>query len=1010
MRSDLGGNPGVDWRRAARRSGKACARSGLLLAVLTVAMLVGPAVPQYEPSYEMRDEPLLATTITDLDIEMRARYVHQWTTDDGTLALLLNGGFRLDMGHRRLTANNAVVWIAPRHAEGDGRKYYDLTVYLSEEAEVCEPGGTVTVDNVLLVRGLRTTGKIIKYQDAHLSGSMEDSPLYQQALQVVTGTAETEPERQGMGVVRSEDFRRAKTQRAPRRIRYRLPQLEAARTPTGEQVFVSTGRVYVAQDGGPDAAALEIRADSAVVFPAPDAAASFLGRGVESESGVEAGPDEETDDDSHPPAAPAVPKEQPAQAPGLLGLDGAAGPGRVRAVYLEGDVVLSLGTRFVRANRLYYDFERERALILDAVFRADVPTRGIPLYIRAAEIRQLSAREFAANHALVTTSEFYTPSYHVGAERVVLRDATARDTQGRATSPIAGTYELTDATLNVGGVPLLWWPRAAGSLQESETLVRRLRTGYSGDFGVEAETSWYLFNLLGVQPPEGYDATFRMDYFSKRGPATGVDLDYERESHYGLFRSYYVHDDGEDNLGPLRRDEEAPTTSERGRVLWRHRHYLPNDWEATLEVSWLSDPNFLEEYQKSEFEEGKEQETLIYLKRARGVEAISLLANWRLLDFVTQTEHLPDLWYRRIGDTFLSPVVLYSEGHLGAVRYRPDDRRFFDRRRFNNDGYSDVTARTGLREEAELPLKLGPVSLVPFASFRGTYWDGQPLDDGGLWRSVGVYGLRGSTPFSRVYDEIESELLDIHRIRHIIQPDFAAWWGHSTARSEELTPFDYGVETIDGFYGMTAGVRQTWQTKRGPQDDRRTVDLLTVNVELGLFGDTDGRRDISNGYADPLRPENSRTRNYVAGDVVYRLSDTTSLLYDFNFDLNDRSFDRQNVSLAVERSPRLAYVFGSRYAGDIDMNLIGGGWNYRLNEKHITAVRGWYDVDSGDLGEISFAYIRKLPRWYVGLNFEYRNFEDDFVVSISLWPEGIPEWTLGSRRFTGLATSTGIRP
>jgi hypothetical protein len=38
------------------------------------------------------------------------------------------------------------------------------------------------------------------------------------------------------------------------------------------------------------------------------------------------------------------------------------------------------------------------------------------------------------------------------------------------------------------------------------------------------------------------------------------------------------------------------------------------------------------------------------------------------------------------------------------------------------------------------------------------------------------------------------------------------------------------------------------------------------------------------------------------------------------------------------------------------------------------------------------------------------NIEEDFNVGISVWPEGAPEATLGSRRFTGLSKSTGIRP
>ena len=149
---------GARWRAVPG----ACLRQTLTV-LITLAALVTPAMPQYN----LDDEPLLSSTISDLDIELRGRYVRQWEQDDGTPVLIFNGGFRLDMGHRRMSASNAVVWINPAQSETNGRRYHELTVYLAENAEIAEPGGTVTLDNVLLVRGLRTFGQIIKYQDAH---------------------------------------------------------------------------------------------------------------------------------------------------------------------------------------------------------------------------------------------------------------------------------------------------------------------------------------------------------------------------------------------------------------------------------------------------------------------------------------------------------------------------------------------------------------------------------------------------------------------------------------------------------------------------------------------------------------------------------------------------------------------------------------------------------------------------------------------------------------------------
>lgn len=987
---------------ANRRFRTRLAAGGLLVAL---ALCCGLS-PQVQYALDLEEYPLLPDAVSNQDIEMRARYVRQWREDDGTLVLMFTGGFQLEMGRRKLAANDAVVWINPQRT-ADGRKCYELTVYLSESAEIQEVAGTIIGDSALLVSNLKTAGKIIKRHDAHSPEVMLESDLYQRALAARRQAAERttypeEPERPGIQVTRP-----GAAERPPRTetsIYYSLANVEAATTSDGDTVQVATGGVYFSRSGGPDAPTLEIIADNAVVFPAENVIESLLRLGAPAQATEEISEEQEPASGSAPPVdGPPRPPPEPGESPAGRALNLT---GKIRAVYLEGDVMLSLGERFIRASRLYYDFERDQALILDAVFRAELPERGIPLYVRADEIRQLSRKEFSARNARVSTSEFHTPHYHVGVEKIVIRDATPRNAAGAPAGDVRGTYELRNATLKVGNVPVGWWPFSRGDYQTSETLLRRFRSGYSDNNGVEIETSWYLFNLLGIPKPQGFDSTFRMDYYSRRGPGVGINADYEKETYFGFAKTYFLQDDGEDNFGPLR--DNTPDTNQRGRVLWRHRHYLPNDWELTSEIAYVSDPGFLEEFEKAEWFEGKEQETALYLKRARGTEAVSVLANWRLLDFVTQTEHLPDLTYRRIGDTWLDPLVLYHESRIGAVRYRPDDRHFLDKYRFNNLGGTDVTLRGDVREEAEFPIKLPGLNIVPFATGRGSYWDGQPLDDGALGRGLGVFGLRGGSYLARVYDGVHSDLFDIQRIRHIVQPHFVAWWSAANVRSEKITPFDEGIETVDDFYGFAAGVRQTWQTKRGYGENVRTVDLLTFNLETGFFGDR--QNEPSNGYANPIRPEDSRTRNYIAGDLIYRLSDTTSFLYDFNLDVNEWSFDRHNVSLAVERLPRLAYILGWRHAGDVDLDYIGGGFNYRLNEKHTAAFRMWHDLDRGRISEINVTYIRKLPRWYFAVNFELDNTFDDFTVSISMWPEGIPEWTLGSRRFSGLGASTGIKP
>ena len=710
-------------------------RPKLHVMIALVAVLLGgalgaprPAAAQIEP-----EEPLLPVEISARYVEMRWRYVRQWK-EDGTWILMFTGGFRLDMGQRHLSAHSGVVWITAA-VDGEGRRYSVFTVYLSENACVREFGGTTIEDNVLLVSNLRTYGKIIKYSDVHSPESGVQSPLYAQALRDRRRIWRAEQCRRCGARWVAEVARRGRDRRpeevpSPRRRRdvpYKCPSLSRhlPRRVGGVGDRPAQQRVYFSRPA--TASPAGNLAINAVMLSAEDFAGGFERERASRKSKLSNGARASGTNGLRQRAG--EPAGGPAPEQGLLPTKAI---GRnIRAVYLEGDVLLTLGTSFVRACRLYYDFERDRAIILDATFRAELPDRNIPLYVRADEIRQLSARQFAATNAKVTTSEFHTPHYHVGAEQIVLTDTTHRDAEGRAVGNTKGQYDIRDATFNVGGVPLLWWPRVKGTFEESETSLKRIRAGYDDDFGAVLETEWYLFNLLGIPEPEGFDTTARLDYYSDRGPGTGVNVDYERPTNYGLFRGYYIHDDGRDNLGPLRRAEEEPSTHERGRVLWRHRHYLPDDWELTLEAAYFSDKNFLEEYETDEFFEGKQEETAFYLKRARGNEAVTLLSNWRMLESYTATEHRPDVTYRRLGDTFLDPLVMYHESRFGMVTYRPaelswDNLQFqlynerfapgpiFDR----NYRVTDSTARGDVRQEFELPLKLGAYNFVPFATLR----------------------------------------------------------------------------------------------------------------------------------------------------------------------------------------------------------------------------------------------------------------------------------------------------
>lgn len=947
------------------------------------------------------ETPLLPAGLSRTAPELFGRYAHLWTLGDGARVIQYYGEFAMHTGERRLQSQDAVIWMQP--AEWEGIKYYHYAVFLSHHAYVRDTGGTVTSGPTLFVT-LNATQPAAVEADISTYEPAETTELYREA-EKIRRAIEIRGE-EGLAVRDLQILDPQMSLRAPRAAASETVRHQAEEEMIDERrgLITAKGNVYLSRGLIDSDTFLEIRADAAVLF-----LSNYAGSAT-----VEEEESPSTTKPSLDPDSPFPVEEAPDEGAAGSGTTGLMGSGRrdlgvsVTGAYLTGDVIMSQGDRHIRASEIYYDFQFNRALILDAVMWAMAPERNLPLYVRADRVRQLSSTEYYAEHARVSTSEFYTPHVHLGAERVYLTDSSQRAQPGDLADTIAGTYRMYDTTLNVEGVPILYWPYGAGDFRQSESAIRSVRMGYSDDFGATFETKWYLYSLLGVEEPQGVNALLRTDYYSDRGPGFGPEIEYEQENRYGFLRGYYINDHGEDNLGDYR-DGNVPHDN-RGYVTWRHREFLPDDWELTLETSYISDPNFLEEYFRSIFEEDKAQETLLYVKKQKNNWAFTTLAQWRINDFLTQTEHLPDAAFHLIGEPLGEFASLYSQTNLGAVRYRADNRRLVDYDRFwDNTESTDVTFRANQRNEIDFPIKAGPVNIVPYAMGQAGYWDGLPHASASD-RLFGNVGLRTGSQLWRLYEDAESDLFDVHGVRHIIKPESTSWVSASNLDSFDLSPFDQEIEGIDDFYGSSLALRQRWQTKRGAPGDWRIVDWITFDVELNLFGNSpENTLDIGRFYGS--RPENSTARNHIRTDFMYRLSDTTAILSDSNFDLNDGDLDLFNISYVVERTPRFSYAIGWRRIHDTDSSLAGLGVNYKLNAKYRFAARLYYDIERGQTETAELVIIRKFPNWYGALILSVDEIEDNFGISLAMWPEGMPNAALGGGDYVPeLSESTGLRP
>ena len=940
-----------------RLGGRKLACSGVILAG-AVLLWLAPA-SRAQPARRYAYEDVLVT----------ARQMYTFKVKGQTVNVLL-GNFSLRLGARRFTGRDAVMWIKERPF--GPRLLRDIELYIEGDAKVVEPDGSVLKD--------RSIFDVIHHQGAlrvrvslQQARQLSSFPLYQRAEAVRRRAAQPPARRQPPPLLKPPVGTRPAPTTRPglpvmpgrRPVTFRADkftseeQVDPKNPKLKRRVTIAKGNVYLSQ-GSPDQDLfMEMRSGAAVIYT----------------------------------------KAGKLPAPGK--------PERILGAYLCDDVVLRRGERTVHAEELFYDFVTGRAIVIAPVLRTIQEQRNIPVYIRAREALQLGAYQdrrklrlrgyrWEFRDALVTTSDFHTPEWAFAAERATLEDTTIYDPYGVRLSERRWRTRLDNAVLKLGVVPVLWAPWIQGDAEEGHTALRRVQFGRHGRFGWGGESEWFLFRLLGVRRPEGFKGRLEADWY-ERGFLLGGRVKYRRPTYSGYALAYGLLDkEREDDFGTRRRNIAA--REQRGRLLWRHKQFLPRNWELQLEGSYLCDPNFLEQFFPGEFWASKDQENLIYAKKQRDNWALTILGKFRVNDFLTQTEAFPDIAGYLIGQSLFQDVLtLHGEGRVGLVRYRPDHRLGI--------ASSRTVTRADLRQEIDLPLALGPVKLLPFVTGRLTYWADTPRD-GGLLRPWGQLGAKATMHIWRLYEDVESRLWDLHRIKHIITPYGAVFWSITSVDGpDRLYPFNPATELyVRRLGGATVGVRQLFQTKRGPANDRHVVDWLRLDVSASVFNDADTGLPADGRYL-ASRPEYSLPRNALNGELTWHVSDSTTLLGAANYDLDTDKLGRGSIGLTVSRDPRLRYYLGLRYIEALESSLGTVGLYYKISRKYSLSVFEQYDfnLEGGRNEATSATIVRKFSRLYAAITITYDRTYDEVSVVLSVWPEGIPELGIGGRRLSYLS-------
>ncbi len=533
-------------------------------------------------------------------------------------------------------------------------------------------------------------------------------------------------------------------------------------------------------------------------------------------------------------------------------------------LYLEGNIVFREGERVIYAKRMYYDVKNAVGKILDAEVITPVEQYDGNLRFMADTIQRTGPGSFSAQNSIVTTSMNGEPSFFVGSRNIQYEEKINPVYDSQTGLPMftdRRQYVVAEHNvINVGGVPVFYWPWLAFNAKEPVMYLRRAEYYHDNVFGHQARTRWNLYQLLNIRnAPDGTALDLNLDYLSERGLGHGAQFTYNRDSVCGMatpaagLADYWgIYDRGTDNLG-LGRRELDPETDYRYRAFWQHRQYFNNEpfgklfgngWLLSAQLGVSSDRNFLQQYFEKEWDTFKDETTSLELKRTEGAQSLGVRADYTIEDFYDRRASLPrldhfTLGYSPFSNSFGDRFTWYEHTHIGLRGFEtltapedPADRAMFRYLDWEvapgstldpDDPFRSVDTLKATREvfstrhEIDMPFNLGPVKCVPYLMGEYAHWGKDRYGDS-VDRLMGTAGFRANLPFWKVNPNYSSRTLYVNGLAHKVN-----------------TGFDFSYTSVNEGYDRL--IMYDAIDDRSTEDYRRRYSVTTFNGAIPLLYD-----------------------------------------------------------------------------------------------------------------------------------------------------------------------------
>jgi hypothetical protein len=739
------------------------------------------------------------------------------------------------------------------------------------------------------------------------------------------------------------------------------------------------------------------------------------------------------------------------------------GDGRTEVeMYMSGNVVirstsgtgLARTTQTLRAVEVYYDVEHNKAIAVHANIEILTVRTTDPLLIVGDEVRRLDFENWDIINGTISGSKLPSdPGLRLESERFVLNEhrTVRRNFLGIPFRSLATGEEVVvpqkiltgqNVVTRLADVPVFYTPDMVMNVNDPLGPLRSLTFNTNRVFGTGFYSSFDIFNLLALVPPPGDRWRLNLDYMSKRGPAGGTDYNYlvpgaapgEPSIGAGMIKLYAISDKGFDILGGFRGPEPMPSQA-RGRFLWRDQRELTDELYFQGQGAYLSDMNFLEQYYKNEFNLYPNQETFAYLAWQRRNFGANALVEARVdRRWVDETNSLPRVNGELIGQTFLNDLFVYSSrASAGYFQTRPAE---------GGPAYPllqtdlrDNTGRFDVWQELDVPLALGPVKFVPYGVLQLTDYTNaltgpnnfpgaSALDTTNVGRIYGGGGARASVPFSRLYENVCSELLNLNGLYHkvVASADYRyartnvpftqlplidrlnddstdQGWRNMTAYQTLFVPGPNGVllqnapgyspfnpqlyairrvvenriDTLDNIDVLQMDLRQRFQTKRGYPGAEHTVDVLTFDLSASYF--PEARRD---NFGHPFA--------FLEYATTWNVGDRTALVSNGWFEPYQNGSRYWNAGVYLNRTDRTNLYIGYRQTDPLNSKAVSMVLGYKLSTRYYLNIGANYDFGLGQALSNSLTLTRTGTDLTVTIGFTYTAFVNSFGFQFMVIP------------------------